>query len=222
MPLAALQSAADLGNAKAQFELASRYIEGRGIGRDSKLAAQWYEKAAAQGLASAQYRLGSLYEKGLGVNRDLAQAKSWYEKAADQGNVRAMHNLAVLLAEIGENGQPDYARAAQWFRKAAEYGVRDSQYNYAILLARGLGVGQNLASSYTWFAIAASQGDVDAGKKRDDVAARLGADDLATAKAVAEGFHARMPEAAANEVQWPGSAAMEAPPKAPKAKVSQL
>lgn len=219
---AALLIQADVGNAKAQFELASRYIEGRGIGRDSKLAAQWYEKAAAQGLASAQYRLGSLYEKGLGVTRDLAQAKSWYEKAAAQGNVRAMHNLAVLLAEIGENGQPDYARAAQWFRKAAEYGVRDSQYNYAILLARGLGVSQNLASSYTWFAIAASQGDVDAGKKRDDVAARLGAEDLATAKAVAGGFHARTPEAAANEVQWPGSAAMEPPPKASRAKVSQL
>ena len=49
--------------------------------------------------------------------------------------------------------------------------VADSQYNLAILHARGLGVDQNLAESYKWFALAAQQGDQDAGKKRDDVAA---------------------------------------------------
>jgi localization factor PodJL len=219
----ALQSQVDLGNAKAEFELASRYAEGRGLARDLKAAAQWYEKAAAQGLASAQYRAGSLYEKGLGVTRDLAQAKTWYQKAAEQGNVRAMHNLAVLMAEGGETGKPDYAGAAQWFRSAAEFGVRDSQYNYAILLARGLGVAQNLSSSYMWFAIAASQGDVDAGKKSEDVAARLNADDLAKAKAAAAGFRAKIPDATANDVQWPNTAALKMPATKPqKPKVSQL
>jgi localization factor PodJL len=219
----ALQSQADLGNEKAEFELASRYAEGRGFARDLKAAAQWYEKAAAQGLASAQYRAGSLYEKGLGVTRDLSQAKTWYQKAAEQGNVRAMHNLAVLMAEGGESGKPDYAGAAQWFRNAAEYGVRDSQYNYAILLARGLGVAQNLSSSYMWFAVAAAQGDVDAGKKCEDVAARLNADDLAKAKAAAAGFRAKTPEAAANDVQWPNTTAMKQPATKPqRPKVSQL
>jgi localization factor PodJL len=223
LPQTALQSQADTGNAKAEFELASRYAEGRGLARDLKAAAQWYEKAAAQGLASAQYRVGSLYEKGLGVTRDFAQAKAWYQKAAEQGNVRAMHNLAVLMAEGGETGKPDYVGAAQWFRKAAEYGVRDSQYNYAILLARGLGVAQNLSSSYTWFAVAAAQGDTDAGKKCEDVAARLNASDLAAAKAAAGSFHAKTPDPAANDVQWPNSAAMKPPAtKAQRPKISQL
>jgi localization factor PodJL len=218
-----LQSQADLGNAKAQFEIASRYAEGRGFARDLKVAAQWYDRAAAQGLASAQYRLGAQYEKGLGVTRDAAQAKAWYQKAAEQGNIRAMHNLAVVLAEIGDSGKPDYAAAAQWFRKAAEYGVRDSQYNYAILLARGLGVAQNLASSYSWFAIAAAQGDEDAGKKRDDVAARLTADNLAAAKAMVEAFRPKSADPAANDVQWPSSAAIQPfPTKAQRPKVSQL
>jgi localization factor PodJL len=222
MPQAFVQSQADLGNAKAQFELASRYAEGRGgLPRDLKAAAQWYEKAAVQGLASAQYRLGSQYEKSIGVTRDTAQAKVWYQKAAEQGNIRAMHNLAVLLAEVGENGKPDYAAAAQWFSKAAEYGVRDSQYNYAILLARGLGVARNLVSSYSWFAIAAAQGDVDAGKKRDDVATRLDAEDLAAAKAVVAAFHPKAADPEANEVQWPSSAAVQ-PLPTPRPKLSQL
>jgi localization factor PodJL len=129
-----------------------------------------------------------------------------YRKAAEHGNVRAMHNLAVLTAEGGRAGKPDYTVAAQWFRKAAEYGIHDSQYNLAILLARGLGVSQNLPLSYTWFAIAASQGDEDAGKKRDDVGAHLSAADLVAAKATAAAFHAKAPDAAANDVRPPQGA----------------
>ena len=47
---------------------------------------------------------------------------------------------------------------SQWFRKAADRGVADSQYNLGILYARGIGVDQNLAESYKWFALAAAAG----------------------------------------------------------------
>jgi localization factor PodJL len=212
---AEMQAAAEAGNATAQFALGTNYAEGRRVARDLAAAAQWYAKAAAQGLAPAEYRLASFYEKGLGLPRDLAQSKAWYQKAAEQGNIRAMHNLAVLAADGGEAGRPDYATAAQWFKKAAEYGVRDSQYNLAVLLARGLGVQQNLVSSYTWFAVAAAQGDDDAGRKRDDVGARLNANQLAAAKAMAAGFHAKTPDAAANDVRPPLSGWSMSPAPAP-------
>lgn len=198
----ALATLAANGDAAAQFELASRYADGRDIARDSKLAVLWFDKAAKQGLAPAQYRLGTLYEKGLGVERNEAAAMDWYRRAADSGNIRAMHNLAVMLAEGGE-GKPDYAAAAVWFRKAAELGLRDSQYNLAILYARGLGVETSLTQSYLWFSAAAAQGDADAGKKRDEVAARLGARDLETARALVAGFHAKTPVPAANDVVPP-------------------
>ena len=83
----------------------------------------------------------------------------------------------------GIDGKPDYRAAAQWFRKAADRGVADSQYNLGILYARGIGVDQNLAESYKWFALAAQQGDQDAAKKRDDVAARLDQQSLVAAQA---------------------------------------
>jgi localization factor PodJL len=202
--IAGLQSLAVTGDPSAQYELGSRYAEGRTVARDPKLAAQWFEKAANQGLAAAQYRMGSIYEKGIGVTRDLNISKTWYQRAADAGNTRAMHNLAVLIAE-GTDGKPDYPAAANWFKQAAEYGVRDSQFNLAILYARGLGVGQNLVQSYVWFTLAAKQGDEDAGKKAQDVAARLDAKDLATAKSLAESFRPKQPGKAANEVAAPGS-----------------
>jgi localization factor PodJL len=202
--IAGLQSLAVTGDASAQYELGQRYAEGRAVTRDPKLATQWFEKAANQGLAPAQYRMGSAYEKGIGVTRDLNLSKMWYQRAADSGNVRAMHNLAVLIAE-GTDGKPDYPGAANWFKQGAEYGVRDSQFNLAILYARGLGVAQNLVQSYVWFTLAAKQGDEDAGKKAQDVAARLDAKDLATAKSLAESFRAKTASKTANEVAAPGT-----------------
>jgi len=197
-----LRAAANAGDAAAQYELATRLFEGRTMTRDLGQSALWFEKAALQELAPAQYRLGSLYEKGVGVARDTARAKTLYQRAADRGNIRAMHNLAVLYAE-GSGGKPDYGAAAQWFRKASEHGVRDSQYNLAILYARGLGIGQDLTQSWVWFSLAAVQGDEDAGKKRNDVAARLNAQQLAAAKAIVDGFQPKANDKAANEVAAP-------------------
>ncbi len=182
-----LRDLADRGDPVAQYEIGARFADGRGLARDAKSATAWFERSARQGYAPAEYRLGSIYEKGNGAPTDATQAIAWYEKAANHGNVRAMHNLAVMAAEGGA-GKPDYTRAATWFTKAAEHGVRDSQYNLAILYARGLGLTQDLSQSYTWFSIAAAQGDADAGKKRDEVAAKLDAGKLAAAKAAADTF----------------------------------
>ena len=211
-PAALPQSAAPLlalaqrGDARAQFELGLRYAEGRGgAPRDSKVAAEWFSRSADQGFALAQYRLGSLYEKGVGVERSYDRARSLYEKAANAGNARAMHNLGVLFVENGD-GWPDYASAAGWFRKAAEYGVRDSQFNLAVLYARGMGVEQNLVQSYLWFSVAAAQGDPEAARKRDEVAARLDARDLATAKSLADAFKPKEPARDVNEAEPPRAA----------------
>ena len=197
-----LRDAAGGGNVAAQFEIATRYAEGRTVPRDLRLATQWFEKAAQQNSAPAQYRLGSHYERGIGADRDTKKAREWYQRAAEAGNIRAMHNLAVLGAE-GPDGKPDYATAASWFRKASEFGVRDSQYNLAILYARGLGIEQNLQQSWMWFSLAAGQGDEDAAKKRDDVATRLDPRGLAAAKAMYDSFKPKASEKAANEVPAP-------------------
>ena len=199
---AGLKAAAQMGNPAAQYELATRFLDGRGETRDFKAAATLLEKAANQGLAPAQYRLGALYEKGLGVPRDLAQAKMLYERSAKNGNPRAMHNLAVLTAE-GATGSPDYAGAVTWFRRAAEYGIRDSQFNLAVLYARGLGVSQDLSQSYIWFALAAAQGDEDAGHKRDDVASKMDPAKLEAAKASVSAFRTKVVDSAAVEVATP-------------------
>ncbi|HEY1944420.1 MAG TPA: hypothetical protein VGH40_20095 [Roseiarcus sp.] len=200
---ATLRDAATAGDVNAEFEMGVRLIEGRGVAKDPHAAAQWFEQAAARDLPIAQYRLGALYEKGVGVARDSELAMSWYAKAANAGNARAMHNLAVMNAEGPSGGKPDYAEAAQWFRKAAQLGVRDSQFNLGILYARGMGVPQDLAQSWVWFSLAAQQGDVDAAKKRDEVAAKMDAQALVAAAKTLAAFHVATPSPAANEAAAP-------------------
>jgi localization factor PodJL len=198
-----LRDAANAGDPGAETELALRYLEARGLPRDPKIAARWFEQAATQGLPIAQYRLGALYEKGTGVTRDIQLARSWYMKAANAGNARAMHNLAVLDAEDGGMGKPDYAEAAQWFRRAGELGVRDSQFNLGVLYGRGLGVPQDLEQSWLWFSLASRQGDLDAAKKRDEVASKLDSKGMAAANKALTEFKERAPEPSANEAPAP-------------------
>lgn len=182
-----LRNAALGGDVGAAYEVAMRFVEGRGVPANLEEGARWFERAASKGLTPAQFRYASMLEKGQGVKKDLAAAQKLYIAAASKGHAKAMHNLAVLYAE-GAEGKPDYASAAQWFRKAAEHGVADSQYNFGVLAARGLGTERNIAESYKWFALAAAQGDKEAARKRDDVAAHLDAQTLASVQQAVKGF----------------------------------
>jgi localization factor PodJL len=197
-----LREAVAAGAPGAEYELALRLFEGRGVAKDQQAAALWLERAAALGLAPAQYRLAALYEKGIGVARDPLAAKRWYLKAAEAGNARAAHNLAVMNAEP-DGDKPDYVEAAKWFRMAGELGVRDSQYNLAILYARGAGVEQDLRQSWIWFSLAAQQGDPDAAKKREEVAAKMDPASLAAAADALAKFKLVKPDPATNEVAAP-------------------
>ena len=196
---AELREAAIGGNSSAQFIVASRYLEGRKVGRDHARAAQWYLRAAQGGLAAAQYRIGTLYERGSGVAQDRDRAMSWYAKAADQGNIKAMHNLAVMSADTA-NGKPDLTRAAKWFGAAARHGLPDSQYNYAVLNERGLGIAKNVKEAYKWYSIAARSGDRDAVKKAEEMNAAVDKAELAAIDQSIAAWKPTAPQRQANMV----------------------
>jgi localization factor PodJL len=209
-----LGAAAVKGDPAAQYEVAVRFAEGRGVPQDLTAAAEWFERAAKQGLTPAQFRLGGLNEKGLGVPKNPENARRLYLAAAEAGNAKAMHNLAVLYAE-GFDGKPDYPTAAKWFRKAADHGMPDSQYNLGILHARGIGVEVNLAEAYKWFTLAARDGDKDATAKRDDVGGRIDQKALMAARAAAQVWTAMPQPEAAVQVKAPAGGWDTPAPAAP-------
>ncbi|ESZ03558.1 MULTISPECIES: SEL1-like repeat protein [unclassified Mesorhizobium] len=200
----ALRDAAAGGDAKALFELGSRYAESRGVKEDMAAAAKWYEKSAELGFAPAEYRIGNFYEKGIGVTRDVKKAKTFYQLAAAQGNASAMHNLAVLFA-MAADGVTDNESAAHWFQAAADVGVKDSQFNLGILAAKGVGMKQSLEESYKWFALVAKTGDKDAAAKRDEVATALRPEQLERARAATELWKPKPLDPASNSADIPES-----------------
>jgi localization factor PodJL len=200
-----LRLAAAKGDPSAEFEVAARFAEGKGVVQDLKQAIAWYQRAATRGFAQAQYRLATLYERGLGVKTDLARAKVWYKRAAEQGNVKAMHNLAVLSAGR-DSSASDYAVAAHWFTEAAERGLADSQFNLAILYENGFGVGRDLKQAYKWVSLVAQAGDKQALRRREQIRAKLQADELRQAEDLIASWRPKPMDALMNDPRVAGEA----------------
>ena len=117
-----LRERAEAGDAAAQHEMAERYANGRGVGRDVGVAMSWYVRAAEQGHVPAQLEAGRRYAAGQGVERDDAIAASWFRRAAEQGDPRAQFDLGVMYRD-GRGVVQDYAAALSWFRRLAEAGT---------------------------------------------------------------------------------------------------
>jgi hypothetical protein len=109
--LAALQAAAEKGDAHAQRQLADAYAGSI----DSTNAFGWYRKAAEQGDPLSQWQLARYYEFGSGpCSVDREKARNWYLKAARQGCSNAQLDLGQLY-ETGRAGAPDYIEAHKWY-----------------------------------------------------------------------------------------------------------
>jgi localization factor PodJL len=197
-----LRTAAQKGDPSAEFEVAARFAEGRGVAQDFKQANAWYSRAAQRGFAPAQYRLGTLFERGIGTKADVARAKVWYGRAAEQGHVKAMHNLAVLNS--GREQSADYAMAVHWFTAAAERGLADSQYNLGVLYESGLGMPRDLKQAYHWLSLAARNGDKEAARRRDAIRMKLEEGEVAAADAVVENWRAQASDPVVNEARAAG------------------
>jgi len=115
------RTAAESGDATAQFKMALRYDSGKGVEQDYAEAVNWLHKAAGQGLVKAQFNLAMMYANGLGVPQDHAEAAKWYRTAADQGFTSAQKNLGVQYG-LGQGVPKSHADAFVWSSIAAMSG----------------------------------------------------------------------------------------------------
>jgi len=122
MPINDLQAAAQSGNVRAEFFLATRFKTGQGVEEDQQQAFTWYKKAAEQGAAPAQLNVGQMYAEGKGVSQNMDQAKYWFKKAAKQGDNRASYNLALI-----EERSRNLSDAYQWYDLSARDGMLDQR-----------------------------------------------------------------------------------------------
>jgi TPR repeat protein len=117
-----LIKAAELGNAKAQLVLSTRYANGSGgFDKNPQLAFQWMSKAAEKGDLAATYNFGMFLFYGIGVDKNYESAAEWLSKAAELGHADAQYALGMFFFS-GYGVQKDNTRAVKWFHEAAKQG----------------------------------------------------------------------------------------------------
>ena len=136
------------GDAKAQYNVAYMYANGKGVQKDMDKARKWYEKAAKQDNGAAQYNLAQIYHAaGESDPYRYEKARYWYEKAVEAGIMEAYNNLAALYID-GKGVKKDQKKAFELFQKAAKMGDPSAQVNVGVLYAWGEGITNDKMKAY--------------------------------------------------------------------------
>ncbi|HJT22561.1 MAG TPA: tetratricopeptide repeat protein [Nitrospira sp.] len=98
--VAELQSLANIGEPRAQYDLALLYDQGLGVPQSDTQAFHWYSRAAEHGDVRAQYNLGLMYMNGQGMAPDLVQAYYWLSLALAGGEAKAPDARDYLLEKM--------------------------------------------------------------------------------------------------------------------------
>jgi len=120
------RSAAQQGDAHAQFTLGWMYEYGAGVERDYVKALAWTRKAAAQGHAPAQSQQANQESRAEERAAALARAPKRIkalQTAAEDGHAHSQYMLGRSYW-YGDSGiiKKDRAKAVEWFQQAAQQG----------------------------------------------------------------------------------------------------
>ena len=122
-----VRTAAEKGDAAAQYRLGQAYLRGLGVLKDLPKAYELIRQAAEQGHAEALGGVGYFYAQGIKVPKDLAEAVAWFRKGAEKGGAKAQINLGQALA-YGRGVAVDEAEGLQWIERAAAQGLPHAIY----------------------------------------------------------------------------------------------
>ena len=109
----ALRTAAEQGDADAQYTLGVMYATGRGVPQNDGEAARWVRLAAEQGFAEAQGLLGTAYASGQGVPQDDIQAHMWLPLAAARTIGQAQGLVVGVRDDVAARMTPEQIAEAQ-------------------------------------------------------------------------------------------------------------
>lgn len=150
------QKATRLGNANAQYALASHWLK-TGTG-DLQQALEWIQKAAEGENTAAIYSLGKMYLEGEAVLPDINRAIDLFEKAAMKGHDYAAYRLGRLYLS-GEKTEKNVELAMEWLGQAAGANNLYALYTLGKLFLMGEDVPKDIEHSIDYFKRAAEGGN---------------------------------------------------------------
>ena len=155
-----LIDAANKGNANAQYQVATAYLNGKlGLEKNPEKGLLWLEKAANNNHKDAQYMLGSFYYNGNRVKRNMQTAKFWLDKSARSG----VQNAKVLVDAINEHGKSASKEHSNistndLFLASANKGDREAQFKVGLMYLNGKdGFPRDQEKALHWLNKAANQ-----------------------------------------------------------------
>lgn len=86
------------------------------------------------------------------------------------------------IAYDDENHQTSFIETM----KCAKNGLVNAQFNLGYMYSNGIGVTQDFVAAHAWYNIAGSFGDLDARKRRDNLASRMNSNQIAEAQKLAK------------------------------------
>jgi hypothetical protein len=81
-----------------ELETARRYLDGRGVPKDTSVAAQWLWKSVAKKNTAAVVLLSQMYAAGEGVPKSCDQARLLLSTAAQKGSQEARDKLKTVIS----------------------------------------------------------------------------------------------------------------------------
>ena len=96
---------------------------------------------------------------------------------AEQGNAYAQVYLGMIY-DKGNGVTENDIEAFKWYKLAADQGLPSAQYSIALMYAQGTGIPKDDYAAYVWFAVAAVQSQHGAAEARDEMAAKLSAEQI--------------------------------------------
>ena len=117
-----LTAFAEKGDAKAQYNLGSAYLNGWGCNPRPEDGFRWWKRSAEEGFSEGQYGLACLYLQGKGTIIDNKAAVDWLKKAADQNNAKAQRDLGAFYLDGGPGVSMNIQEGLRLTRLAVEQG----------------------------------------------------------------------------------------------------
>jgi len=143
-----LVRAADLGSARAAFELYNLASGPAPAVMLQKMPLDYLQEASDGGLASAMRELSSLYACGAGVDKDAVKARTWLEKAAAAGDSESLMMLAD--AAFKRHDPKSNAVGFGFLQKAAARGDVEAMMRVSLAYRDGRGTARDVADSEDW------------------------------------------------------------------------
>lgn len=153
-----LYAAARFGLVEAQAALGQILLDGRGMPRDCRAAANWFRIAAEAGYVPAINMLGRCCELGWGMPIDLPRAAACYRRAAEAGLDWGQYNFANMLLR-GRGVACDRRKALALYWRAAEQNHAKSINMVGRFIEEGWEMPADPRVAVRWYRRAAEGGD---------------------------------------------------------------